>query len=78
MVLTASIALFLVLMSAILLFGYRRYSKPVKVVEQQIGIPVITSMTESLMSPTKSAGAADAMRLLGRRMPLPSLAASGS
>jgi tight adherence protein C len=69
MVLTASIALFLLLMSAILLFGYKRYSKPVKVVEQQIGMPVITSMTESLMSPTKSAGAADAMRFLGSMIP---------
>ncbi len=69
MVLTVSIALFLLLMTAIVLFGYKRYSKPASFVEQQIGMPVISSLTESLMSPKKSAGAADAMRLLGSIIP---------
>jgi tight adherence protein C len=69
MVLTVSIALFLVLMTAIVLFGYKRYSKPASFVEQQIGMPVITSMTETLMSPKKSAGATDLVRLLGSIMP---------
>lgn len=69
MVLTISIVLFFVLMTAILLFGYKRYSKPASFVEQQIGMPVISSMTETLMSTKKGTGAADAMRLLGSIIP---------
>ena len=69
MLLTLSIVLFLVLMTAIVLFGYKRYSKPASFVEQQIGMPVISSMTETLMSPRKSTGATDAMKLLGSIMP---------
>jgi tight adherence protein C len=69
MLLTISIVLFFVLMTAILLFGYKRYSKPASFVEQQIGMPVISSMTETLMSPNKGAGVTDAMRLLGSIIP---------
>lgn len=69
MLLTLSIILFLILMSAILLFGYKRYSKPASFVEQQIGIPVISSLTETLMNPKKSTGATDAIKLLGSIIP---------
>jgi tight adherence protein C len=69
MLLTISVILFFILMTAIVLFGYKRYSKPVSFVEQQIGIPVISSMTETLMSPKKSTGAADAVQLLGSIIP---------
>jgi tight adherence protein C len=69
MLLTLSVVLFFVLLTAILLFGYKRYSKPASFVEQQIGIPVISSMTETLMSPKKSTGAADAIQLLGSIIP---------
>jgi tight adherence protein C len=69
MELTLSICLFLVLMTVIVLFGYKRYSKPASVVEQQIGVPVISSVTETLMSPSKGAGVADIMRLLGSIIP---------
>jgi tight adherence protein C len=69
MLLTISIILFFILMTAILLFGYKRYSKPASFVEQQIGVPVISSMTETLMSPNKGTGATDAMRLLGSIIP---------
>jgi tight adherence protein C len=69
MLITLSIVLFFVLMTAIVLFGYKRYSKPASFVEQQIGMPVISSMTETLMSPKKSTGAADAIQLLGSIIP---------
>jgi len=69
MLLTISIILFFVLMTAILLFGYKRYSKQASYVEQQIGIPVISSMTETLMSRKKGTGATDAIQLLGSIIP---------
>jgi tight adherence protein C len=69
MLLTLSVVLFFVLLTAILLFGYKRYSKPASFVEQQIGIPVISSMTETLMSRKKNTGAADAIQLLGSIIP---------
>jgi tight adherence protein C len=69
MVITISIVLFLVLMTAIMLFGYKRYSKPASAVEQQIGLPVISSMTETLMSPKKATGAADLMQMIGSIIP---------
>jgi tight adherence protein C len=56
-------------MTAILLFGYIRYSKPASYLEHQIGIPVISSMTETLMSPKKSTGATDAIKVLGSIIP---------
>jgi tight adherence protein C len=69
MLLTISIILFFILLTAILLFGYKRYSKPASFVEQQIGVPVISSMTETLMSPNKGTGATDAIQLLGSIIP---------
>jgi tight adherence protein C len=69
MLLTISVILFFILLTAILLFGYKRYSKPASFVEQQVGAPVISSMTETLMSPNKGTGATDAMRLLGSIIP---------
>jgi tight adherence protein C len=70
MELTASILLFLILMSVIVLFGYRRYSKPASSVEQQIGMPVITSATTSLLGDKeKSSGVTDVVQLLGSIIP---------
>jgi tight adherence protein C len=69
MLLTLVVVLFFVLMTAILLFGYKRYSKPVSFVEQQIGMPVISSMTETLMSPKKSTGALDLFQMVGSIIP---------
>jgi tight adherence protein C len=69
MVLTLSIIFFFVLLTGITLFGYRRYSKPASSVEQQIGMPVISNFTETLMSPKRGTGAADAMQWLGGIIP---------
>jgi tight adherence protein C len=69
MEITVSIILFLVLMSAIVLFGYKRYSKPASFVEQQIGMPVITSVAESLSTTKKDTGVAEIMRLMGSIIP---------
>jgi tight adherence protein C len=69
MILTISIVLFFVLMTAIVLFGYKRYSKPASFVEQQIGMPVISSMTETLMSPKRGSGATDLIQMIGGIIP---------
>jgi tight adherence protein C len=70
MEITASILLFLILMSVIVLFGYRRYSKPASSVEQQIGMPVISSITTSLLGEkNQKSGVADVMQLLGSIIP---------
>jgi tight adherence protein C len=70
MEITASILLFLILMSVIVLFGYRRYSKPASFVEQQIGVPVISSVTTSLLGgKDEKSGVTDVMKLLGSIIP---------
>jgi tight adherence protein C len=70
MEITVSILLFLILMSVIVLFGYRRYSKPASFVEQQIGVPVISSVNTSLLGDkNKSSGVTDVMQLIGSIIP---------
>src|SRR3981189_1951624 len=70
MEITVSILLFLILMSVIVLFGYRRYSKPASFVEQQIGVPVISSVNTSLLGDkNKSSGVAHVMQPIGSIIP---------
>ena len=67
MELIASVILFLVLTGSIVLFGWRRYSKPAQLYEQ-LGMPVVSTITKDAPQP-KSAHAADLLRMVGRIMP---------
>ena len=67
MELFASILLFAVLTASIVLFGWKRFSKPAQI-SQQIGVPVMTSVTRDAGG-QKNQRAADIFRMVGGLVP---------